>query len=147
METRRFLIGGIVCIDSDRPSVSMCGSDGWDHSDGERCFQGFCFQLVQSCWDKLLLWFQYLMFKGFQKLSPLLFKSQWRVGVFVTCVQNFYNTSQNNSFSFGDVLFLKFPWCIHLWDCFYGSSYYLRYKFRSLLKYISDESQRVIKLM
>ena len=47
METISFLIGGIFWVDADILSISMCGSSGWDHSDGERCFQSFCLQLVQ----------------------------------------------------------------------------------------------------
>ena len=73
MEVRSFLIGGIFWIDADSLPVSVCGSAGWGHSDGEGCFQSFaenwfnnvgitCFCCVNIC-----------CFKGFkfQRLVPL----------------------------------------------------------------------------
>ena len=39
---RIFLIGGIVWVDANKLSVSVCGISGLDHSDGKSCLQSLC---------------------------------------------------------------------------------------------------------
>ena len=53
---------------------------------------------------------------GWTQLIKLWYQNQWRVGVFVACVQNFYSKFQKKLCSIGGILVLRLPWYIYLWD-------------------------------
>ena len=143
---RSLLNSGIVCSDAYSLFICVCYINAWGNSDNETCFQSFCWQLVQSCWESLLLSWQCLGFKRFQMLVPLLFKIQRRVGVFLDCVQNFYNTFKNKSYCTGCVLVLKVPWCNYLQDCFWPEISF-NGKISFLIEDLKNESQGVIEFL